>query len=151
MVERDILDILFEVSPQTPEKLVEDFSRRRDNAQYLAALQNWESGDPRGCKELVDKLLARNSKHKEARQLLADLHLEQGDYQAAKAVLDQLLTDFPNDAHIHHSLGLLFETMNDVDASLRHLHRAVELEPENEFYQVCFDTTLATRQSRLSR
>jgi tetratricopeptide (TPR) repeat protein len=125
--------------------MIEDFSQRRDDAQYQAALQSWASGDPRSCRELIEKVLERNPKHKEARQLMADLYLDEGSQEAAKEILDQLLIEFPNDAPIHHSLGLLYEAMNNSDASLRHLGRAVELEPENELYRICYDTTLVTQ------
>ena len=126
-------------------ELVEDFSQRRDYAQYQAALQSWESGDPRNCREQIEKVLERNPNHKEARQLLADLHLDEGSQDAAKRILEQLLIEFPNDAQIHHSLGMLHEAMNNTDTSLRHLSRAVELDPDNELYRICYDTTLATK------
>lgn len=140
--------IIENAAPERSERereLIDSFSKRRDEAQYQSALQSWEAGDRNGCRELIEKLLERNPKHKEARQLLADLYLEAGSPEEAKKLLAQLLAEFPNDAQIHHSLGMLHESMSDDEAALRHLNRAVELDPENELYQMCHETALATQ------
>lgn len=132
-------------------ELIDDFSQRRDHAQYQAALQNWDAGDPAGCRGLVNKLLERNPGHKEGRQLLADLYLDDGAPHRAKEVLDQLVAEFPNDAQIHHSLGLLSETMGDHDSAVQHLSRAVELEPENELYRLCHQSALNSQVGEIAR
>lgn len=142
---KPVIENAAEERTERERELIENFSQRRDDAQYQAALQSWESGDPKGCRELIEKLLERNPKHKQARQLLADLHLDGGSPQEAKELLEQLLAEFPNDAQIHHSLGMLHETMADNEAALRHLGRAVELDPENELYHMCHETAVIAK------
>lgn len=128
-------------------ELMENFGEQRDEAQYQSAVQSWNGGDPEGCRSTLEALLARNPQHKGGRELLADLHLDEGDPGSAKRVLEDLLAEFPNDPHVHHSLGLLYDAMHDRTRSLRHLARAVELEPENEFYRTCHEATRATSTS----
>lgn len=144
---KPVIENAAEERTERERELIENFSQRRDDAQYQAALQSWESGDPKGCRDSIDKLLERNPKHKQARQLLADLHLDGGSTEKAKELLEQLLAEFPNDAQIHHSLGMLYDTMTDNEAALRHLSRAVELDPENELYHMCHETALVTQGS----
>ena len=55
---------------------VEEFERRRDWAEFQASLTAWKQGDTIRCRESIERLLARNPDHAEARDLLARLDKE---------------------------------------------------------------------------
>src|SRR5204863_8512400 len=65
------------------------FEEKRDHAQLQAALARWQSGDVKGCREQLEKLLARNPTHSEGQLLLADLMLFEQKPDAAVQQLKQ--------------------------------------------------------------
>ena len=44
---------------------------------------------------------------------------------------DELITKYPNNATIHNLLGAGFSQFNEVEKSLYHLKKAIQLEPQN--------------------
>lgn len=64
------------------------------------------------------------------RLLWADCQHRCGDLEAAAATLAALLADAPETAAAHHRLGLLHAELDDIDAAIGHLLRAVMLDPE---------------------
>jgi predicted Zn-dependent protease len=119
------------------------FEERRDSAQFLAAMDRWRDGDPFMCEAQLRSLVSRNPKHLEARRALADLSLERGDVATAERELRSILETFPEDAHTHHSLGLLLDMTGHTGEGRTHLARAAELSPDNSLFQLCVQETVS--------
>jgi len=119
------------------EQAMKQFEIHRDNAQYRAAIERWEAGDRFTCEAQLKGLVARNPKHMESRQALADLAMEHGDSVGAEEQLRELLKLAPDNPQTHHSLGLLLESQNKLDEARQHLKRAAELDPNSTLYQLC--------------
>ena len=62
---------------------------------------------------------------------LADLYRHLGREADSQAILEQGLTAQPDDAALHHAMGLAKVRSQDSEAALAHLGRAVEIAPEN--------------------
>jgi tetratricopeptide (TPR) repeat protein len=122
------------------QETVKAFESQRDYAQMEAALSRWKSGDVKGCREGLEKLLARNPQHHEAQLLLADLMLSEQQPEAAVAQLKQTLTDDPSNARAQHTMGLVLEASGKTDEALVYFQRAAELEPKNELYALSYKT-----------
>lgn len=122
---------------QRREQAMRQFEMHRDNAQYQSALERWRAGDRFTCEAELKSLIARNPKHVEAHQALADLAMERGDEATAEAQLRELLKLAPEDAQTHHSLGLLLESQNRIPEARTHLERAAQLDPDSTLYQLC--------------
>ncbi len=125
-------------------KVVDEFERRRDQLQYQAAISRWEAGDVAGGEELLLKLLTRNPKHREARLLLADVYTCKDNPAAAEMQLEILLKDYPADAQVHHSMGLLLEADGNVEKAAYHYKRASEIEPGYKLYEMSYEAAVAT-------
>ena len=50
-----------------------EFERRRDWAEFHAAMTAWKQGDTMRCRESIERLLVRNPDHAEALALMARL------------------------------------------------------------------------------
>lgn len=113
------------------------FDTHRDNAQYQAAMERWRANDRFTCEAQLRGIVARNPKHIEARQALADLMLDGGDTAAAEQELRDILKVAPEGPQTHHSLGLLLQSLDREAEALPYLQRAAELAPDNTLYQLC--------------
>jgi predicted Zn-dependent protease len=110
-----------------------NLERRRDAATLQAAADHLARGDRNHARQILEQLLARDGKSSAARLLLARVHLEGDDAEAAEEQLRAGLATDPNHAALHYELGLLLD-------SREHLTRASELEPRNELYQLAART-----------
>jgi len=73
---------------------------------------------------------------------LADLYRVRKDDKAAEAVLYQALAIAPDDASLHHVLGLVMIRKQQTDKAVEELRRAAELEPANERYVYVYAVAL---------
>jgi Flp pilus assembly protein TadD len=73
---------------------------------------------------------------------LADLLRARGDEAHAERILNDGLAASPNDATLHHALGLLFARASKSDDALRELGRAVSLEPSNARFAYVYAVAL---------
>lgn len=121
---------------QRKEEVIEQFESRRNQAQYDAALQSWERGDQRGCRDALRALIERAPEHVDARLLLSDALVEAGRFSEARTHLEAIFEKHPDHAAAHHSLGLLLETQGQVEAALPHYQAAVKADPENDLYRL---------------
>ncbi len=126
---------------QRNKELVDHFDQKRDFAEFEAAKSRWnEQGDAKGCREALEKLLARNPSHREARLLMAELLLSQinpqGAYQHAKAALDA----YPNDAQVHFTMAMTLEAQGNMQDALGYYERAMKIEPQNEAYSAAYQS-----------
>ena len=115
--------------------VVRDFESTRDTNQFQAAVNQLTRGDTKGAEQIARNILARTPSHRAAGLLLADIHLELEQPEAARTQLEGMLAENPNDARIHYTLGLLLETSADPVAAATHFERASVLEPTHEEYQ----------------
>jgi tetratricopeptide (TPR) repeat protein len=117
---------------QRHEEVVAAFEEKRDQAQFQAAMIRWREGDAAACRELTEKLLARNPRHRGGRLLRAELNLIDEKPELALADIEKLVAEHPRDAEVCHMLALLFEATGKRAEALAHFERAAELAPESE-------------------
>ncbi len=118
-----------------------------------AAKARWEQqDDPKGCREALEKLLARNPQHRDARLLMAELLLAeddpQGAYEHAKAALDA----YPNDAQVQYTMALTLDASGRTSDALAYYERATKMDPQNEAFAAAYQTAReAAREECASR
>ena len=123
-------------------ELIQSFEKKRDAAQFEAAMVRWREGDSEGCRELVDKLLARSPKHRGGRLLRAEFRLVEDRAELAVKDIEALVEETPDDAEAVHLLGLLLQAAGrDVEA-LAQFERAVQIEPANNVFASSYQTAL---------
>jgi len=123
------------------EASVQYFEQQRDLAEYEGAKNLWEQQhDAKGCREGLEKLLARNPKHRDARLLMAEVLMidddPQGAYRHAKAALDL----WPNDALVHFTMATTLDALGKTSDALGYYQRAAAMDPRNESFQVAYQT-----------
>jgi Tfp pilus assembly protein PilF len=119
-----------------------DFERRRDEAQYQAALNRWREDDAAGCRQQLDALLARNPEHHPARLLMAEVALSQSAPALALEQTRQVLAAEQNNPEAHHLMALALDELGEPAAALKHYERAATLAPGVERYVVAYQSAL---------
>ena len=79
---------------------LEEFSRRRDWAEYQAADNAWNRGDMIRCRESLERLLSRNPRHVEAHVLLAKLHSNSGQNAEALTQIKEAIVVEPENKQL---------------------------------------------------
>ena len=128
-------------------EMVESFEAKRDAAQFDAAMVRWREGDVRACKELVDKLVMRNPKHRGGRLLQAEIQLDDDKPELAIPDVETLVKEDPKDAEASHLLGLLLEAAGRHPESLPHFERAAQIAPNNHVFAASFQSALVGEPS----
>ena len=123
-------------------QIVQSFEKKRDVAQFEAAMVRWREGDAEGCQELVDKLLARSPKHRGGRLLRAESRLVEEKPELAIADLQALVAEEANDPEAAHLLGLLLEAAERHEEALPYFEKAVQLSPGNTVFAASYQTAL---------
>jgi tetratricopeptide (TPR) repeat protein len=131
-----------ETREQRLREVAADFDRRRDEAQYQAALNRWREDDAAGCREALAQLLTRTPSHCAARLLLADVELSQGSPKAALEQARQVLALEPKNAEAHHVMGLALDALGETTAAISHYEQATRLDSQNEQYAACYHAAL---------
>ncbi len=137
-----------DVTPQRKkrnEELVQQFAQKRDFAEFEAAKTRWsEQGDAKGCREALEKLLARNPSHRDARLLMTELLLAENcldeAYKHAKVALDT----YPNDAQVHFTMAMTMEAQGNTMDALSYYERATKMDPQNEAFAAAYQTARET-------
>lgn len=141
---RDI-DLATKETEMSPAETIQVYDQRRAEALYQAACTRWQDGDATTCEQNLVKLLEFQPNHRAGRLMLADLFLATGRTPAAEQLLEQLLATNPNDAQVHHSMGLLYDSIGRADKSLSHLEKSVQLAPENKLYSLTCEAIRVTK------
>ena len=128
-------------------EMIESFEAKRDAAQFDAAMVRWREGDIRACKELVDKLVMRNPKHRGGRLLRAEIQLDDDKPELAIADVEALVKDDPKDAEASHLLGLLLEAAGRSSEAMPHFERAAQIAPNNHVFAASFQSALVGEPS----
>ncbi|HSZ57878.1 MAG TPA: tetratricopeptide repeat protein [Tepidisphaeraceae bacterium] len=69
----------------------------------------------------------------EAIRILSEAHERAGDFQQSRAVLEQGIARAPGDAYMHGMLADILWKLDDRDGALKHVERAVQLDPGYEW------------------
>lgn len=128
---------------------VAEFERRRDKAQFTAALARWREGDLQECRAALDGIIERNPEHTEARLRLAELLLEEQQPQLALDHVQSVLSREPNNAAALHTAGLAHDALGNSAVALEQFQRASELDPENEVFLLSYDVAAEEPPRRL--
>ncbi|MCE5303733.1 MAG: tetratricopeptide repeat protein [Planctomycetaceae bacterium] len=130
---------------QKQKKRSEDFNQyfdqQRDFAEYQAAEACWlQQRDSRGCRERLEKLLARRPRHREARLLMVEVLLAENQpdaaYRHAKAALDA----YPNDAQSHYAMALSLDAQGKLPEATAYYERATKMDPQNATFAAAYQT-----------
>ena len=133
------------VEPVKPrEEIVQSFEKQRDEAQYRAALARWKEHDAYGCRQMLERVLARNPQHREALLLMAEFNLAAQHPDKSLPAIESFAVSHKDDAQVQHTLGMLLEATDRPDDAQKHFRRAAELEPQNPL----FELSMQTNQSR---
>ncbi len=116
------------------EEAARAFDEKRDFAEFEAAKSRWQQNDRPGCQEALQRLLARNPRHHEARVFLAEVLLSEGDPQAAYAQAKAALDLAPNDPQVQHAMGLALDGLGRSSEALAYYERATKMEPLSELF-----------------
>ena len=115
------------------EENVRQFEQQRDRAEYEAAKARWlQQHDVQGCREGLEKLLARNPRHRDAHLLLAELLLAQDDAQGAYGHAKAALDAYPNDAQVQYAMGVVMDALGQRSDALGYFERAAKMDPHND-------------------
>lgn len=129
-------------------EVVATFEQKRDAAQFSAAMVRWQERDIAGCRELNDKLLARNPTHRGGRLLRAEMNLLDEKPELALADIEKLVAENPQDAECFHMLALLLDASGRQAEALTCFEQATELAPGSEVFAASFQ---AARDSASAR
>ena len=133
-----------DVTPQRKkrnEECVRQFEQQRDFAEFEAAKARWvQQRDLKGCREALEKLLARRPQHRDARLLMVELLLAADDppaaYKHAKAALDA----YPNDAEVQYTMAVTLDAQGKTADALAYYERATKMDPRNESFAAAYRT-----------
>jgi predicted Zn-dependent protease len=128
------------------EEVTEQFEQKRDFAQFEAAMGRWRVGDAKGCREQIEKLLARNPGHVEGGLMLAELMLLEDNPAAAMSRVKQTLEEHPENARAQHTMGLLLDAQGQTVEAQAYFQKAIELDPKNEVYTLSYETSVTQTQ-----
>lgn len=88
-----------------------------------------EAGDHEKAEAAFSKALALEPKLLEARMQMVFIYLSRNEKAAARATVEQLRDEFPNDVSVHFVRGVLARLDGEYDRSLRSFDRMVRLNP----------------------
>jgi tetratricopeptide (TPR) repeat protein len=115
-----------------------------DRADALVALGNLEIrlGRVPEAEAAYRRAIARNRFHLPAYLKLADLLQARERDDESERLLLEALDVVPDDAEVHHTLGIVLGRVEKVRAALEHLATAVELRPSNPRYAFVYGAAL---------
>jgi len=138
-----------DVSPVREERqreLIATFERKRDLAEYAAAMSRLGEGKTREAEAQFEELLERNPDHTLARLRLVELHMADGRLEDAFELLRPLVLNHGDDAEVQHAMGLLLESSGQSHGALVYYERALELDQDNTIYEIDYEIALSNAQ-----
>jgi Flp pilus assembly protein TadD len=123
---------------ESTELAIQPVMRVRHSADQSAATfyqlgkYHLERGNLDFARSAYEASITMDSQQLEARNALAALDATQGKLDAAKALLIQIVADFPEAAHPYNNLGYVYYLQNDFEAAQKTLQRAIALDAGNE-------------------
>ncbi len=123
---------------ETPKLAVQPVMRVSHSANQSAATfyqlgkYHSESGKLDFARSAYEASITLDGQQLDARNALAALDATQGKLDAAKALLIQIVADFPEVAHPYNNLGYVYYLQSNFEAAERTLQRAIALDAGNE-------------------
>jgi tetratricopeptide (TPR) repeat protein len=131
--------VVTDVLPQKSKRrqdILQDFEKTRDRAQYQAALNFLQQGNAKACRQSLEQLLARTPTHHDGRLLMAELLLEEQNFDAAAKQAREILQAQPDDAQAEHVLATILDAAGKPAEARAHFDRAAKLDPNNETFRL---------------
>lgn len=119
-----------------------DMQQERDVAELRAAQTRFDEGDLTGCRQILAGVVERRPQNRPARLLLAETYLAGNEPKEAQTLLEATLKENPNDAEVHHMLGLTLDVQGRSTEAKQHYARAAELAPANDAFQVSYQSAI---------
>lgn len=125
-------------APEITELAVQPVMRVRHSANQSAATfyqlgkYHMERGNLDFARSAYEASITLDGQQLDARNALAALDATQGKLDSAKALLIQIVADFPEAAHPYNNLGYVYYLQNDFEAAQKTLQRAITLDAGNE-------------------
>ena len=116
-----------DVRPQRLQRKAEaarSFDAQRDQAEFTDALSSWQQGDLAGCRQTLDRLLGRNSLHRDAALLRAEVARAESKPADAVPHLERLAAAQPDDAEVQHALARLHQEIETSAVTLAGYHES---------------------------
>ena len=133
-----------DVTPQRKkrnEECVRQFEQQRDFAEFEAAKAHWvQQRDVKGCREALEKLLARRPQHRDARLLMVELLLAADDPSAAYTHAKAALDAYPNDAEVQYTMAVTLDARGKTADALAYYERATKMDPRNQSFAAAYRT-----------
>ena len=104
-------------------------------AYTQAGMLHRSAGNPTKAEQHWTKAAELDPKNPICRDMLVSLYLRSRKYADALPVCRQLVTMYPKNARHHAKLGAVHAQLNQLDAALADLERAIELDPDNPQYR----------------
>jgi predicted Zn-dependent protease len=120
------------------------FDLQREQGEYQSALACWQQEDFQGCRQTLQRLLARNPDHRDARLMMAELCMLASQPGEAQNHLDHALAGHPDDPRVQHAMAMLLDAQDQGEAALGHYQRAAELAPHDQAYAASYRSALAS-------
>ena len=123
---------------ETPQLAIQPVMRVSHSANQSAATYyqlgkyHSERGNLDFARSAYEASITLDGQQLDARNALAALDATQGKLDAAKALLVQIVTDFPEVAHPYNNLGYVYYLQSNFEAAERTLQRAIALDAGNE-------------------
>lgn len=123
---------------ETPQLAVQPVMRVSHSANQSAATfyqlgkYHSERGNLDFARSAYEASITLDGQQLDARNALAALDATQGKLDAAKALLIQIVADFPEVAHPYNNLGYVYYLQSNFEAAERTLQRAIALDAGNE-------------------
>lgn len=108
------------------QEAVREFEVHRGIVELEAARVRRAEGDLDGCIDTLNRLLARNPAHLDARLLLAETLLAENRPQQAVKVLEPAVAAHADEPRLQHLMGLLAEAMGQPDVALAWYQQAAK-------------------------
>ena len=124
--------------PETPQLTIQPVMRVNHSVNqsaatfYLLGKYHLERGNLDFARSAYEASIVLDGQQLEARNALAALDATQGKLDSAKALLIQIVADFPEVAHPHNNLGYVYYLQSNFEAAQRTLQRAIALDAGNE-------------------
>jgi Flp pilus assembly protein TadD len=117
------------------EAALSDFEKRRTEVQLKAAQERLAVGAVADARRLLEGVLQRQPSCRDATLMLAVVHADDEDLQAAEKVLVAGLRHDTEDAELHHTLGTILELDDRLPEAKAHFARACQLVPGNRVFR----------------
>ncbi len=123
---------------ETPQLAIQPVMRVSHSANQSAATfyqlgkYHSERGNLDFARSAYEASITLDGQQLDARNALAALDATQGKLDAAKALLIQIVADFPEVAHPYNNLGYVYYLQSNFEAAERTLQRAIALDAGNE-------------------